>query len=117
MIEKIVLDYLRDCLDVFVGLEEPSGVQEYVLIEKTGSSVNDYIESATIALKSYSDTLFNAAKLNEKVKLAMNNIVALNEISSAKLNTDYNFTDTTKKKYRYQAVYDLVILGGMKYGK
>ncbi len=108
MIEEVILNYLKENLDVFVGFEEPSDVQEYVLIEKTGGSINDYVESATIALKSYSDTLYNAAKLNEEVKTTMNNIVVLNEISSAKLNTDYNFTDTTKKKYRYQAVYDLV---------
>ena len=44
---------------------------------------------------------------NEKVKNAMNNIVVLGAIGSSDLNSDYNFTDTTKKKYRYQAVYDL----------
>lgn len=30
------------------------------------------------------------------------------DISKAKLNSDYNYTDTTTKSYRYQAVYDLV---------
>jgi hypothetical protein len=108
MIEEIVLNYLSKNLDVFVGLEEPSKVQEYVIIEKTGSSCSDFVMSATIALKSHADTLHKAAKLNEAVKSAMNNIVSLGEVSSSKLHTDYNFTDTTKKKYRYQAVYDLV---------
>ena len=39
---------------------------------------------------------------------AMDNIISLDSISKSKLNSDYNFTDTTKKQYRYQAVYDLV---------
>ena len=37
----------------------------------------------------------------------MEQATILPTISSAKLNTDYNFTDTTTREYRYQAVYDL----------
>ena len=108
MIEEIIVKYLSDALDVFVGLEEKAGIQEYVLIEKTGSSCSDFVKSATIAIKSHADTKYNAARLNESVKNAMDNIIILDEISSSKLNTDYEFTDMTKKKYRYQAIYDLV---------
>lgn len=108
MIEKIVLDYLNEALDVPVYMEMPEEkLDEFVLIEKTGSSAENFIYSATIALKSYADSLYLASALNEKVKEAMNNIIILNTISKAKLNTDYNFTDTTKKKYRYQAIYDV----------
>ena len=108
LIEEIVLNYLTNELDVFVGMQEPEKTDKYVLIEKTGSSRTDYVNSATLAIKSHANSLHDAAVLNEEVKKAMDNIIALNEISKVKLNTDYNFTDTTKKKYRYQAVYDLV---------
>lgn len=108
MIEEIVLDYLNKVLDVPVDTEMPeNNPSKYVLIEKTGSSSENFIKSATIALKSHATSLYEAAELNEKVKAAMDNIVVLDTISSSKLNTDYNFTDTTKKRYRYQAVYDL----------
>lgn len=108
MIEKEVLDYLNNVLDVPAYMEKPEKEPtEYVLIEKTGSSGENLIYSATFALRSYADSLYLAAKLNEKVKKAMDNIIVLDTISDSKLNTDYNFTDTTKKKYRYQAVYDL----------
>ena len=30
------------------------------------------------------------------------------EVGSCELNSDYNYTDGTKKEYRYQAVFDLV---------
>lgn len=109
MIEKIVLDYLNDTLDVPVYMEVPERPpQKFVLIEKTGSSTENYINSATLALQSYADSLYSAAVLNETVKGAMDNIIMIDSVSKSKLNTDYNFTDTSKKKYRYQAVYDLV---------
>ena len=31
--------------------------------------------------------------------------IALRELSGVRLNTDYNFTDTATKQYRYQAVF------------
>lgn len=109
MIEKIVLDYLNETLSVPVYLEKPTTpISEYIIIEKTGSGIENYIRSATIAIQSYADSLFYAAELNEKVKVAMDNIIVLDDVSKSELNSDYNFTDTTKKEYRYQAVYDLV---------
>ena len=108
MIEKIVLDYLNSVLDVPVYMEKPEDEpMRYVLVEKTGSGEDDHIFTATIAIQSYAESLYQAAVLNELVKGAMHGIVKLNSIGKAKLNTDYNFTDTQKKKYRYQAVYDL----------
>ena len=38
----------------------------------------------------------------------MENIIDRNDISKCTLNSDYNYTDTARKKYRYQAVYDIV---------
>lgn len=108
MIEKIVLDYLNNTLRVSAFMEKPANPPEkYVLLEKTGGSSENYIKSATIAIQSYAGTLYEAATLNEEVKTAMDNIVILNDVMGSDLNSDYNFTDTTKKQYRYQAVYEL----------
>ena len=109
MIEKIVLDYLNDALNVPVYMEMPENKPDrFVLIEKTGSSRENHIDFATITIQSYAESLYYAATLNEDVKQAMDDIIALDTVSSAELNSDYNFTDTETKKYRYQAVYDLV---------
>lgn len=108
MIEKIVLDYLNNVLSVPVFMEKPERPSlRYVLIEKVGGSRENFINKATLTLQSYAESLFLAAELNEEVKKAMDNLVTLDSIGSSRYNTDYNFTDTTKKKYRYQAVYDL----------
>ena len=81
--------------------------QEYVLVEKTGSGKENHIFDATIVVQSFSGTMYHAAMLNEKVKAAMENIVVLDDITRCDLNTDYNYTDTSRKKYRYQAVFDI----------
>ena len=109
MIEKIVLDYLNSVLSVPVYPEKPeSPPKRYVIIEKTGGSRENFINSATLALQSYAESLFLAAELNKEVITAMDNIIMIDDIAKSKYNTDYNFTDTSKKGYRYQAVYDLV---------
>ena len=110
MIEKTVLDYLNDRLDVPVWMEIPKGEvlpEEYVLLEKTGSRRSNHIDSVMMAIQSHADRMENAALLNEEVKQAMDDLIVLDEIGSSKLNSDYNFTDTQKKKYRYQAVYEI----------
>lgn len=108
MIERIILGYLREQLDVDVYMEQPENKSDsYVLIEKTGSRRTNHINDATIALQSYGRTMELAAELNETVKAAVDSMTSLNEISSVRLNSDYNFTDTSRKRYRYQAVYDI----------
>ena len=109
MIEKIVLDYLNKELEVPAYMEEPEDLQaeQYVLIEKTGSSQANHLYTATLAIQSYAGTLYKAAQLNEQVNTAMDGITREKEVTRSELNSDYNYTDTARKQYRYQAVYDL----------
>lgn len=108
MIEKTVLDYLSEKMTVQIYAEKRGQNGKYVIIEKVGGGETDHIKRASIAVQSYADSMFDAAELNEKVKEVMKGIIALPEVSSCKLDTDYNYTDTSTKKYRYQAVFDLV---------
>ena len=108
MIEKLVLDYLSESLDVPVYMEEPENPpKSYLILEKTGSSEANFIASATIAGQSYAERLYKAAQLNQLVKQAMREITNLNSVCRCNLNGDYNFTDTDTKRYRYQAVFDI----------
>lgn len=107
MIEKILYDYLSATLSVPVCMQKPEKLtaDEYVMIEKTGSSTANHMETATIAIQSYGSSLYGAALLNRTVKAAMRGALQLNEIAGIRLNTDYNFSDTATKQYRYQAVF------------
>lgn len=109
MIEEIILEYLREKLAVTVRMEEePDMPKEYVLIEKTGGGKTNYIRRATITIQSYAESLYRAMQINEEIKEVLDRIVELDEISRCTLNSDYDYTDTTRKKYRYQAVFDIV---------
>lgn len=106
MQELIIFNYLKEHLDVPVSFENRNE-DEYVLIGKSGSNEDDYITSAIFFIQSYSTSRYKASMLNEKVKELMDDLVKLDEISFSRLNNDYDYTDTSLKKYRYQAVYDV----------
>ena len=109
MIETIVLDYLSEALSVPVSMEVPEDPpDQFVVIEKTGGGEENHIKSATLAIQSVADSLYQAAVLNEAVKAYMDGISDLDSIGRSSLNSDYNFTDTASKRYRYQAVFDLI---------
>lgn len=110
MIEKVVLGWLTAKLaPTPCYMEQPeTPPDEFVLIEKVGGGVNDHICRASFAIQSISDSLLGAAELNERVKDAMDSLIEHPDVSRCHLDSDYNFTDKASKKYRYQAVYDLV---------
>lgn len=108
MIEIIIKKFLENHLSVPSFLERPETAPgRYVLFEKTGSDKSNHLPSATIAFQSYAESLYEAAILNEEVKEVVESMIELNEIRGINLNSDYPFTDTTKKEYRYQVLFDI----------
>ena len=108
MIEIIIKNHLDSELEEPVFLQKPSPeIGRYVVLEKTGSGKSNHLPTATFAFQSYGESPYEAAELNEKVKTAVEKLIRLNEIRGIRLNSDYNFTDTTTKEYRYQAVFDI----------
>lgn len=109
MIEKCVCDYLNEVMGLPCYWEKPEVMpEEFLIVEKTGGKVTEHIKSATIAVQSYAGSMYRAAELNEAVKAVMDHLAELDGVSRVELNSDYNFTDTTTKQYRYQAVFDIV---------
>lgn len=108
MIEITVLNYLKNNLSVPAYVEKPTNKpKRYVVLDKIGSSKENHLLSSTIAFQSYAESKYEAARLNEEVKEIVENMIELDEIAGVSLNSDYNFTDTTTKEYRYQAVYEI----------
>ena len=108
MIEVTILNHLKSALSVPVYMEIPKDQPEsFVVLEKTGSGKRNRLCSATFVVQSYAPTMYGAASLNEAVKAAMESAVELDEVTSSALNSDYNYTDTASKTYRYQAVFDI----------
>ena len=111
MIEKTIQDFLqaRVPYPVYMEVPEGGGAPPYAVLEKTGSGVIDgHVWTATLTVQSYGATLYEAAQANEIIKGVMAQAVELPAVTRCRLNSDYNFTDTTKKQYRYQAVFDII---------
>lgn len=110
MIEKLILDYLGGLMSIPVSVERAPNppASEYILIERTGGGEEEHIRDATIAVQSYADTMYRAASMMEEIVGHMLNITRLDAVSHVDVNSYYNFTDESEKKYRYQGVFDLV---------
>lgn len=108
MIELIIKKHLEKTLKVPVYLEMQENMPDsFIIFEKTSGGQKNQINSASFAFQSYGDSMYEAAKLNEELKAAVFKLQWSKEVGGVRLNSDYNFTDTTSKKYRYQAVFDI----------
>lgn len=116
MIEQTVLQFLKSRLDVPILMELPEvpsdafpeWPEQFVVIERVGGGEYDHLQSASLALQSYStQRLYDAAALDAQVRACMADIVSLDNIGGAHLASNYNHTDTRTKRYRYQCVWDI----------
>ena len=107
MIEKTICDYLSQALDCPVLPEKPARpFGRMVFVERTGGR-GRFIKETTVAIQSYEESMYKAAELNDQVIEAMQGLIEVADVTHVELNSNYNFTDTTTKEYRYQAVFDI----------
>ena len=125
MIEQKIYEYLKSefegsGVDVFMQVPDPNPAPDYrtpfIVIEKTGASVENWIAESTFAIQSYAPTLFEAASLSEQVVKTMFGAIALDDVTRVQLNSEYNFTDTETRRPRYQAVFDVTHYCGYQKG-
>lgn len=108
MIELTMKKFMDDHLVASSFFEMPDQQPpQFVLIEKTGGASKNQLRSGTFAFQSYAGSLFAAASLNDQVIATVEKMIELDEVAWVQLNSDYNFTDTATKQYRYQAVFDI----------
>lgn len=111
MIEIDIIKYLSASLGISVTNEKPTKKPtEYVVIEAIGSGRTNYINAITVSIMSYADTLLNAAKLDARVRSAMYDIVALDDISSCKLGGGSQSIDRQTKEYAYESIFNIVYM-------
>lgn len=115
MIETVLQNFIKskfttpELLDVPVLFEVPENIPPaYVVLERTGGYKSNCLNYSTFAIKSYAPTLYGAAILDSIICEIVLQATECPEISSARLNSHYNYTDTSTKEYRYQAVFDIV---------
>lgn len=112
-IEELVIQYLGTKLDpvpVLASVPESNpnpadNPLQFYVIEKTGSSLSNHIHTSTITVQSYAGSKLEAIRLNSKMIDAMLNMIELDKVTRVELNSDYDYTDTSTKQPRYQAVF------------
>lgn len=114
MIEAKLIAYLNDHLSApvkasMIKPEQPLP-SAFVVCEKTGDGQVNLVRTATFAVQSYGPSLLDAASLSETVYQIMDGFVAESNVFRCKRISDYNFTDTDTKEYRYQSVYEIVYM-------
>ena len=109
MIEQTILDYLNSHVTEGVYMEVPADApSKFYILQKTGSDRVNRINRATFALQSYAPSKYEAAEMNEEVKeFMLDGLIDEPDIANVTLNSDYDYTDTQSKRYRYQAVFDI----------
>lgn len=110
MIELTVYNYLKANANLPVEMEVPKNPpKDFYVVEKTGGGIDEHLGKSTIIVQSYGATLYKAAENSEAVvNLMLGDLLKEPDVCKVTLNSQYNYTDTTEKKYRYQAVFDIV---------
>ena len=107
MIETVML-YALEALGVPAYMEEPeTPPASYLVLRKTGSARENQIREATFAVMSYGPTLEAAARLNARVVELALGLGPTDGVFAVELNSDYEYTNTATKQYRYQAVLEV----------
>lgn len=108
MIELLLMDYLSEQTQTPCYLSVPENTSgTFYVLEKTGGSCEEGLFGATLAVQSYAPTVLEASQANRRAKMALMDADTLPPIIRCDLNTDYNFPDTTRKRPRYQAVFEV----------
>ena len=108
MIEITILEFVEAGLTVPVHTEIPADPPtRFVVLKRSGEGRENLVEGALLIADSYAESMMEASKLNEQVKSVLDNLDTLDEISSVQLASDYPVIDTSNKRYRYQAVYEI----------
>lgn len=113
LIEPIVLNYLKENLNVPVHIEMPDSLPKtFVLFEVIDRGRKNFIDQVTIEFHSYAECKMDAALLDEKVRMLMEDIIFLPEISASKFGGGNDSNDTSVDKYRYRCYFNLTYMGG-----
>jgi len=108
---EYIVDYLGDRFDVPVRVEKPSDLDEvperYILVEKTGFSIKNFICTATVAIQAHAEQLYAAEDMIVNIRKAMFDMAEDHRISDVKLDSDYPWPDASRKEDRYQAVFQI----------
>jgi polyhydroxyalkanoate synthesis regulator phasin len=96
-------------IDAIADTNYPSNIAEFIkkVFENIIKDGLEKIESSETTGDITKECQKKQHEINEKVKDFMRAAISLDKIAKVECNSDYNFTDSSTKTYRYQAVFDI----------
>jgi hypothetical protein len=119
-IEQLVRETLEGVTHYPAYLEEPPAPRppRYYLAARLGRSEENHISRARLAVQSYAPSLAGAMALNREAYGVMKNLLLCDPaVSRVSLVSDYDFTDTATKRYRWQAIYEITYYDDVLVGR
>lgn len=107
MIELIIFDYIKSNIDTPIFFEEKNLVK-YLLLEKTSTTYNEGYCQSEFILDCYEESLYKTIVFMNEMKPIIQDLIDLKEVVKVDFKTDYNSTDTEKKKYRYSLEFEVI---------
>ena len=109
IIESLIINHLNTGL---VGVEAHSLIpnhrpDSFVVVERTGGNIENHIKYGMFVTDCYGKTPLDAAELCETVISLMESLVEHDEVSSVRLNSHYNDTDTALHEFKYGALFEI----------
>lgn len=108
MIEKLLIAYLNNEMDVPVYAEKPIKdiPSQYIVLRLIDSGIVNKINAATVSFESYAESLLQAAELNDKLQEKLFDAITLDEISSSTLGGSSRNIDIQTKAYCYESIFN-----------
>lgn len=108
MIEKILIAYLNNVMNVPVYAEKPIKdiPSQYIVLRQIDGGMINKINAATISFESYAESLVQAAELNDELQEKLFDVIILDEISSSTLGGSSRSIDIQTKSYCYESIFN-----------
>lgn len=107
MIETVVIKYLKSALGVSVTAETPKTETEYITVQKIDGGRRNHVDMATLSIKCISTTLNKTAKLDERLRDAMHDLITQEDISRVELGGNGSDINTATKTYAYESIWNI----------
>lgn len=109
IIEQTVIEYLMEKLNIPAYAERPEKSTDsfFLIVERVGGSEQDFMRTAQVSVRSYAPSMYECSVLNEKVNDVMRDFDTVENISHCGVESNANYTDTQRKEYRSQTIFNI----------
>lgn len=109
MIETILIDQLKTVTGLHAYVMVPDDMpDEFYIIDRTATDKTDHITTVNCAVQAYAKSAARAAEMAEASVVALEQLAERADFSKCAMYNLYMFTDTVRKRPRYQTMFEII---------